>query len=192
MAENLTNLLQGIVDRDEDAMQELYLQMSGEVFAIAYVRLHDADAAEDVRQETFYRIWNKAGSFMGNGSSESSAHAWILSIARNLTTDIHRRKSWETPRADLTELRKPNTLFDTDALCSNLDLRSLIESLPRKLRDPIVLRILADLPLEEVAEQLRISISTVKRRCTSGLLALREQINQGPDSRASTKLKKGE
>jgi RNA polymerase sigma-70 factor (ECF subfamily) len=52
---------------------------------------------EDITAETFYRAWKKRKQFSGN---ERAAQAWLLTIARNLVFDTHRRKKGH-PEIDL-------------------------------------------------------------------------------------------
>ena len=188
MEEWLVDLVERVVEHDEEALRLLYLRLSGEVFAIAFVRLHDPDAAEDVRQETFLRVWTKAVSFLGARNTDAiatartpddTARTWVLSIARNLATDRLRLQKRETPLEELVGRRGPKTVLDVEALCARLDLCALLGALPRKLREPVVLRVLAGYSCGECARQLGVSVPTVKRRVRAGLSALRGCIEPG-------------
>ncbi len=198
MEERLVDLVGRVVEHDEEALRLLYLRLSGEVFATAYVRLHDPDAAEDVRQETFLRIWTKAGSYLGTRFSDTAyasndtARAWVLSIARNLATDRLRQQTRESPRDDLAGNRFRTTTFDAGALCARMDVLDLLGTLPRKLREPVVLRILAGYSCAECAEQLGISVATVKRRCRAGLTGLRGNIEHGRALSAGSTAEEGD
>ncbi len=180
MEERLADLITGVAGRDEEALRRLHERLSGAVFAIAYVRLHDADAAEDVRQETFLRIWLHADSFRPTDRADGGVRAWVLAIARNLATDRHRRTAREIPVADPPPKRTP---LDGDAIAAALDLRALLAGLPRGLREAVVLRVLAGLSVQECGEELSVSAATVKRRCRRGLDLLGERIGRERETR---------
>jgi RNA polymerase sigma-70 factor (ECF subfamily) len=192
MEERLVDLVGRVVEHDEEALRLLHLHLSGEVFAIAYVRLHDPDAAEDVRQETFLRIWTKAGSFLVDRATDATARAWVLSIARNLATDRLRLQTRETPCEGLVGRREPSRILDVDNLCARLDLSALLGTLPPKLREPVALRVLAGYSCGECALQLGVSVPTVKRRVRAGLSALRGCIEPGGSHSAASTAEEGD
>ena len=178
MDETLCDLIERISGREEEALRLLHARLSGEVFAIAFLRTGDPDAAEDVRQETFLKVWTRAGTFHGAAGADATARAWVLSIARNLALDAGRRRAWEAPRSELVGRCPGRTAFDAEALCGTLDLRALMETLPDRLRGPVVLHVLAGFSLGQCAAHLRVSVPTVSRRCRTGLGLLRERLER--------------
>lgn len=92
----LDRLLQGVAGGDRDALAELYGRARTAVYALALSYLKNPTEAEDVTQDTFVQIWEKAPAYR----SEGKALAWIMTIARNLALMRLRRQQ---RAGDLTE-----------------------------------------------------------------------------------------
>ncbi len=100
---------------------------------------------------------------------EAFAEAWVSRVSMNLALDGLRRQQrpW-MPSALLTsgpEVGVPNA--------ERLDLQRALLSLPRRQREVVALRYLADLPEQAVADVLKCSPGTVKQHASRGLAALR-------------------
>ena len=76
----LEALLESIAQGDQDALAALYDHARGAVYGLALSYLKNGHDADDVAQDTFVRIWEKAALYRPQGSPM----AWILTIARNL------------------------------------------------------------------------------------------------------------
>lgn len=77
-----------IIEQDVAAYKTLYERYKRSVLGLSYKILHDRAAAEEVMQETFWRIWKNAASF---DTQRGSLPNWMFGIARNLSIDIVRR-----------------------------------------------------------------------------------------------------
>jgi RNA polymerase sigma-70 factor (ECF subfamily) len=64
--------------------EALYERHSREVWALAYARRMDADAALDITQEAFLRLWKQ----WEEGEQIVNPRAWLLRVARNLAEDF--------------------------------------------------------------------------------------------------------
>jgi RNA polymerase sigma factor (sigma-70 family) len=133
-----------------------------ELFAVGYrvgFRLTGSRLeAEDIAQEAVARSlvrWPKI---------EPYAAAWVARVATNLALDQLRRSRRAPPVADESQ---------DQVMGDRLDLVRALERLPRRQRDVIVLRYLADLDENVVAAQLHCSAGTVKQHAHRGLARLR-------------------
>ena len=81
-------LLQRIGAGDDTALEQLYEEASGAVYAYAYSILHDRDDAEDAVQDTFLKIRSAAHLYRPQGKPM----AWILTITRNICMMQFRRR----------------------------------------------------------------------------------------------------
>ena len=85
-------LVLNIARGDREALSEVYLRHKGAVYAFALSILHNAQAAEDVMQETFLQLWTASASYVPRGQSPLS---WLLGITRN-TALKHLRSEQKT------------------------------------------------------------------------------------------------
>jgi RNA polymerase sigma-70 factor (ECF subfamily) len=88
-AAELTALLARTAMRDREAFAELYRRTSAKLLGIILRILRRRDLADDVLQEVYIKIWERAGDF---DSSRASPMTWISAIARNRAIDEIRRK----------------------------------------------------------------------------------------------------
>jgi RNA polymerase sigma-70 factor, ECF subfamily len=86
--DDLTHLLSRIAARDAAAFAALYKQTSAKLYGVVARILTRGDAAADVLQEAYVRIWEKAGDF---DPVKGSPLAWMATIARNRALDEVRR-----------------------------------------------------------------------------------------------------
>ncbi|MEM7798132.1 MAG: sigma-70 family RNA polymerase sigma factor [Chloroflexota bacterium] len=82
-------LIQAIQERgDVEAFQKLFDRYSPLVMGLSYKIVGNRTLAEDIAQETFWRIWNNAASF---DRTRGNFTSWMFGIARNLSIDTLRR-----------------------------------------------------------------------------------------------------
>src|SRR5215831_14465918 len=86
--DDLTRLLTLVAAHDTAAFAALYKQTSTKLYGVVARILNRSDVAADVLQETYVRVWEKAGEF---DSTKGSALAWMATIARNRALDEARR-----------------------------------------------------------------------------------------------------
>jgi len=144
---------------------ERFDELAGIAYRVAYRMLGSREDARDVAQETMARAfahWRRAS---------HHPEAWVARVATNASIDHLRRsrgRSLDGPPA--CELASP----DQGALAEQrLELVRALADLPRRQRQVVVLRYLADLSEARVAEDLGCSAGTVKQHASRGLAALR-------------------
>src|SRR6185503_13579616 len=76
----LCDLLGRIADGDKSAFARLYSLTSGKLFGVALRIMRDRQAAEDIVQEAYLRIWRNAASF---DPAVASPVTWMASIVRH-------------------------------------------------------------------------------------------------------------
>ena len=81
-------LMARVINKDMAAYKTLYERYKRSVLGLSYKILQEQAAAEEVMQETFWRIWHNAASF---DTQRGSFPNWMFGIARNLSIDIVRR-----------------------------------------------------------------------------------------------------
>jgi RNA polymerase sigma factor (sigma-70 family) len=107
------------------------------------------------------------------GRLREKPEGWIVTVATNLSIDRHRR------RRRLTSLgSEPLAIVDMHQ-AERIDLARALRRLPRRQREVVVLRYLADWSESDVAVALGISAGAVKSHASRGLAALRQHLDGG-------------
>ncbi|MBI4858202.1 MAG: RNA polymerase sigma factor SigZ [Acetobacterium woodii] len=136
-------------------------------------RVDNEEDAEDILQEVFIKINNN----LKNLEDEKKIHAWIYTIARNAITDYYRKNS---KRPQLTELDENISDNSPVELTANLEiaacLKGMINNLPEKYKETILLSEFEKLSQKEMSEKLGMSISGVKSRVQRGRKMLKEML----------------
>ena len=82
-----TGLAQRLRDRDPKVMGEVYDRYGRLVYSLIHRVVRDSGVAEDLTQETFLRIWNRAQAF---DAERVALGPWIVTVARNRAIDYLR------------------------------------------------------------------------------------------------------
>jgi RNA polymerase sigma-70 factor (ECF subfamily) len=173
-ADNLRALLDAAAKGDRAAFQTLYRKTSPKLFAIVLRIVRDRGAAEDILQETYLRVWQKAVTY---SSSEGEPICWLASIARNRAFDMLRRKNPALPNRTeedtgwFGEIMDPR---DEEANAVALDaLRHCFKQMEAQLRDCILLAYYEGYSREELASRYDRPVNTIKTWLHRGLAALK-------------------
>ncbi len=178
------DLLQRVARGDRTAFTALYDRFSRPLYATALRILHDAREAEDIIQEVFLAMWEKAAVFEpGRGS----AFSWAVTLTRNRAIDrIRMRKR----RAELLTASSPEELGyasagdegdSADALSLKekaVTVRAAVAALPADQQRALQLAFFSGLTQQEIADKLREPLGTIKARIRRGLLRLRDSLPQ--------------
>jgi RNA polymerase sigma-70 factor, ECF subfamily len=173
-------LLARVADGDSRALDALYDRYGRVVYGVALRILGEAEPAEDVVQETFWRVWRRARTFQ---SGRGRVTAWIFGIAHNLSVDeLRRQRSRPQPVYDTDEtpvLRdREDGRMDVVADALENERGRLIDAALQQIsddqREAIELAYFGGLSQSEIAEQLQSPIGTIKTRIRLGLRKLRD------------------
>ena len=186
-------LVARLAERDEAALEPLYDRYGKIVYSVAMRILRDAQAAEEVTQEVFVRLWNNAASFE---STKGYVRVWILRITHNLAlNEVRRRQSrpviaanfdWPT---ESEHLLAQDTSGDPEMATWLREratvIRHALEQLPLPQRQSIELAFFGGLSQAEVAAALGEPLGTIKSRVRIGMRRLRDiLVGSGIDAEA--------
>jgi RNA polymerase sigma-70 factor (ECF subfamily) len=192
-------LVRAVAGGSHDALAALYDRHGDAVFAAACRLTSDRGMAEEVVQETFLALWNRAETY---DPELGSLAAWLHTIARNRTVDRLRAAgrrpgltplssvvggaAGDEPDADaldrvmasgmLVAGSVPERSPEMSAALAELRaaLQAALAAMPEDERTVIVLAYGEDLTQSEIAERLGWPLGTVKTRTRRGLARLRE------------------
>jgi len=175
--ESQAELLRRIAARDQQALAEFYDQFAAVLFSTAVRILGDAHEAEEVIQDVFMQIWNKAATF--DLTLGAPLH-WTLSITRNRCIDrLRTRQRRSSLLADLTEAAKIDPLPSMPCALKSLGaeevaaIRSAVAELPHEQRQAIAMAFFGGMTHLEIAQALNEPLGTTKARIRRGMLKLR-------------------
>lgn len=177
------DLLGRIAMRDASAVAGLYDRHARTLYSLVHHILRDTAEAEDILQEVFLRVWEKAATY---DPVLGSPMAWLVRIARNRAIDKvrSRRSRPVTQSADET---LDDRLFDAvaptpdpeRATSESEQQRALAGALSRLAPEQRVLieqAFFMGYTQAELAERFGLPLGTVKTRIRTGMLAMREHL----------------
>ncbi len=164
------------------AFEVLYRDLSPAV--TGYLRLHGAVEPDDLASETFIGVLTGLSGFRGD---EDALRAWVFTIAHRRLVDDWRRRGRRPQVTDddaLLEERLGGDVED-DVLVrvGTADVHRLCDGLPTDQRAVLLLRVLADLTVEQVAQVLGRSVGSVKALQRRGLRSLRATLDAASPER---------
>ena len=146
-------------NRRDVALAAILQAYRRKVFGLAYSFVRNREAAEDVAQEVFIRVWRALPSF----DARASLATWIYTIARNTSLSALRDRRREV------QLEDPATVLDAQPAAGCVEsgaeqaaLMRLVEELPDRQRQVVLLYYLQEQSHEEVASMLAMPVGTVK------------------------------
>lgn len=178
--EKLIELLGRMARRDEGAFLELYDEFSAPLFSIAVRLLGDAKEAEEVIQDVFVSLWQKAEAY---NPANSSPFTWAVSITRNKAIDRLRFRGRRidssvkiSPPEHAPEIAAETDDAATAVLASERHriTREALNRLPEDQRAAIEMAFFDYLTHLQISERTNTPLGTVKARIRRGLLRLRE------------------
>ncbi len=162
--------------RDEVALATLYDRYSGLVYSVVLRVLHDVGAAEEVLQDIFYQLWQKASQF---DPARGSLPGWLLVVARNRAISRLRRHdtSVDEELAETT-VALPAQLESAIAQRQLLErIHGALESLPTPQREALELAYFEGLTHSEIAERTGEPLGTIKTRLRSAIGTLKRVLH---------------
>ena len=163
---------------DGMAWEEIVSQYSRRIFNLAYRFTSSTEAAEDLTQEVFVRIYKTLDQY---DSKQGDLSNWLMRLARNLIIDDyrHRQRNPQNSYADDVEdhtfhLRAVGTSAQKDIERRELakQVQEGIDKLPSDLRTCVILRDIEELSYQEIVDLLKIPEGTVKSRINRGRIEL--------------------
>lgn len=162
--------------RDEVALSDVYELYSRPVFSFLKRFSGDRSTAEDIQQQVFLEVWQKASNF---DPDRGSMLTWIMTIARSRALDHSRRRIPEPhdPSVAATMADSGETAdTDIDRAIDDWHFTQLIDSLPEQEAQILRYRFHGELSQSEISERTGVPLGTVKSRMVSALERLRTQM----------------
>ena len=170
---------------DQAALEALYDRYASIVMGIALKIIGDQAVAEDILQETFWRVWQSAETYQ---SQLGTFTGWLFRIARNLAIDAYRRRNVR-PQAilsvgdsdsvlDQTADPDVNVAEQAQSILMNRQLRRAVASLPGVQRQVIEMAYFFGMTRQEIAEATGEARGTIHTRARLALQKLRGELER--------------
>jgi RNA polymerase sigma-70 factor (ECF subfamily) len=174
-AVDLADLLARVAARDREAFAAVYKATSAKLWGVVVRILPRRDIAEDVLQDVYVRIWERAVSF---DPAKASPITWMATIARNRAIDEVRRKSTvsieDTPESLEVEQDAPSPLDNTQMSEDLRRLQQCLQGLDPERREIVLLAYYNGLSRDELAKRFSHPVATIKTWLHRSLAQLRK------------------
>jgi RNA polymerase sigma-70 factor, ECF subfamily len=167
------------------ALEALYDRHGSTVLGLALKIVDDRASAEDILQETFWRVWKSADTFQPQRGSFTS---WLFRIARNLAIDVYRRRNVrpqvmpddEDGASRLDQTPDPDMDVASQAQSAMEDqlVHSAVRSLSGVQRQVIEMAYFYGMTRQEIAEATGEALGTIHTRARLALQKLREELER--------------
>jgi RNA polymerase sigma-70 factor (ECF subfamily) len=179
VASSDAELLHAVARGDESALAALYDRYNSILLGLLLRILHSRSEAEDVLQEVFLQIWQRAANF---DEARGRGFTWMVTLARSRAID-RLRSLQSRQRADDTALRDaPEAVGDASQDAYHSEQREIVRAalaeIPEEQRRALLLAYFEGLTQSEIAARLGQPLGTVKTRMRSGMSKLRELLGE--------------
>jgi len=176
------SLLRLIVHARPEALSELYDRYGRLVFSIALNTVGDPASAEEITQDVFLRVWQRAAQYRAEAAKVST---WLSSIARHRAIDWLRRQgarpegrsvAW----ADVSPEEEPvaeGAEQAAELAMHRQQVRAAVARLPEEQQRVLALAYFQGLSQSEIAETLHLPLGTVKTRLRLAMDKLRGMLS---------------
>lgn len=170
-------LIQRLRHRDPRALEDLYDRYAKRLYAEVYRIVRNSNVTEDIVQETFLRLWNRADSL---DETFSSLEPWLITVARNCCMDFCRDRArsiqfqpyCQTFQPSPVDEHRPHYEADRDR-----QLRLAVSRLPKQEREVLELAYYRGMTQRHIADHLHKPLGTVKSWSRHALQVLRVKLS---------------
>ena len=170
-ADLCNSLLGKIAAGDLTALEKLYELMQKDVLIFALSITRNLMLAEDVRQETFIKIYKQAGKY----SAGTNALGFVFTVTRNTALDMLRHARHEIPSDEALW----NIAYNTreNEIVDKLLLKQVITELKAHERQILLLHLVSGYTHKEIANLLHLPVTTVQWRYRIALQKVSRIVN---------------
>ena len=173
-------LMNRIKAKDTVAFGQLYDQYKSLLYGMIVSIVKGREEAEDVLQEVFLRIWEKAHLF---DADRGHVYSWIVTLTRNQAIDRIRSKGYQTqPKDGESPAILQETNFDpleTTIFSDRSELvKKALNEIPAEQQEVIRIAYYRGMSQPEIAEHLNLPLGTVKTRTRLGMIKLKNILEE--------------
>jgi RNA polymerase sigma-70 factor (ECF subfamily) len=161
---------------DAEAFSTLYERHTRAVYSLAYRMMGERQAAEDLTQDAFIKVWRNAASYR---VERGSVRTWVLSVVHNrgidqLRSQASRRRTQERVEASAPRSQPSEAFDETWRNSQREQVREALQALPPEQLKILELAYFSGYTHLEISELLSLPLGTVKGRMRLGLKKMRD------------------
>jgi RNA polymerase sigma-70 factor (ECF subfamily) len=168
-------LLAAVAKGDQAAFERLYVATRAKLYGVTVRILRRADLADEVLQETYFKIWRSAGEF---NPGLASPITWMVAIARNGALDLLRKRTEvsieDEPQANEVSAVEIDPLANREMTDELKRLLGCMGGLDEEHRRVILLAYYNGWSREQLAAKFDKPVNTIKTWLRRGLIQIRE------------------
>jgi RNA polymerase sigma-70 factor (ECF subfamily) len=153
---------------------ELYQQFAPKMYGVCLRYAGNAEEAEDILQEGFIKIFNKIGSYRGDGSFEG----WIRRIFVNTAIEHFRKKTYLQPLTEVEENTMEGKYLSVLDNLAEKDIIQLVQQLSPGYRTVFNMYVVEGYTHKQIAEALGISEGTSKSQLSRAKQILQDMVKR--------------
>lgn len=173
-------LLEALRKRDKKWFEVFYKKYYKQLFTVALRYLGKTETAEEIVHDVFINIWNKADQLDVQISMKSYLFRSVVNSSLNFIkkekADEQKRAAYLIVHDQQDEILEQDLRANDDELLKGLE--AALALLPDKCKQVMYLSRFGKLKQQEIADQMDISIKTVKNHLTYGFKKLREHLEK--------------
>lgn len=169
-----------VAAQDRAALREVYEHTAPKLFGVCLRISQNREAAEDILQDVYLKIWNRAGRF---DATRASPITWMCAIARNAAIDWRRANGGPVLVTEDQAANVPDTCENAaervEAAQERARIFECLEALEAKQSNAIRLAFFDGFTYSQLADRMKVPLGTMKSWVRRGLLQLRECLGDG-------------
>jgi RNA polymerase sigma-70 factor, ECF subfamily len=170
------DLISLVRERDAHAFATLYDRHARAAYSLAYRMIGERQAAEDLVQDAFLKLWRGASSYR---PERGNVRSWLLAIVHNQAIDqirssASRRRTQEKVEASAPRFQPSEAFAESWRNARRDQVREALRSLPEEQLRVLELAYFSGYTHVEIAELLELPLGTVKGRMRLGLQKVRD------------------
>lgn len=179
-SEKEIELMKKIKAKDADALKQLYSLYNRLLFGMIISIVKKREEAEDVLQEVFVNIWEKAHTFK---EGRGNVYSWLVTLTRNKAIDRIRSKGYKTQQKASVSVHEPaftleGDMFDPLETTIHSDRAQLVKralgEIPESQSEVLKIAYYRGMTQSEISDHLEIPLGTVKTRTRQGMINLKD------------------
>ena len=180
-------LIRKAAAQDEAAFEQLVLRYQKPVYNLCFRMAGNTEDALDLSQEVFLKLWRTLAQYQ----FDAAFTTWLYRLTQNVCIDFLRRRkrqqhvsltvcddadeSRELSVPDPQPLPEEQVLFDEKQQA----VRTAMNALPAAFREILELRVVRQLPYEQIAQIMDLPVGTVKSRLARARIQLKKELQAG-------------